>query len=111
MLLCSGDTGPGIQSWVHSASAGRFEYTLGQQGIICLFPTARKRPYTLAGGQLSNVWHDRTELSFSALPNAADAEASARQVEALIQEVAADGIPAFKVVSTALTTASTFHIV
>lgn len=58
----SGDTGSGFQDWIVQTDA-TFLNRLSRQGFSFQFPTASARPYSLAGGAVSSVWHDRKELS------------------------------------------------
>ena len=54
----SGDSGPGLLSWLEELlPAGP------PPGTALLLPTAPARPYTLAGGAVSRVWHDRDDLN------------------------------------------------
>ena len=72
----SGDSGPGVAEWLHSLGARAM---LDHKTAI-LFPSARERPYSLAGGESSRVWHDRRELNISAWE---DQEGIARMADSL----------------------------
>ncbi|CAM9167017.1 unnamed protein product [Chrysoparadoxa australica] len=88
----SGDTGPGVRQWVRQASENRFAKALGN--TLLVYPTASARPYSLSGGALSNVWHDRAQLSESAAITDLDGlNASFAQVENEIEILEQKGIP------------------
>jgi phospholipase/carboxylesterase len=55
----SGDTGEGIQSWLHSALGSEFAFP----HIRVIYPTAPVRPYTPMNGMPSTVWFDRQQIS------------------------------------------------
>lgn len=60
----SGDTGEGFCEWLESCDSFKLKQ-LDRLNISYRFPSASAKPYTLQGGCLSNVWHDRYELELS----------------------------------------------
>ena len=58
----SGDSGPGVAEWLDSLGAR----AMVDHKTAIFFPSAIERPYSLAGGESSRVWHDRRELNISA---------------------------------------------
>ena len=94
----SGDTGGGIKSWIQSVSP-TFLSSLESQGIKVVFPSAAARPYTMAGGSLSTVWHDRQYLSSDAPEDAVGLSASRAVISAVVSDLlSSDGLPASAVV-------------
>jgi phospholipase/carboxylesterase len=62
----SGDTGEGFCEWLEETwESDSFLSNLEKLNISYRFPSASAKPYTLAGGSLSNVWHDRRELALT----------------------------------------------
>ena len=51
----SGDTGDGVSQWLESL--GVKEHLFEDTAIV--FPSAPPRPYSMYGGEISTVWHDR----------------------------------------------------
>ena len=51
----SGDTGPGIAAWVSGLASHLLPDDWGM-----VFPSATRRPYSLAGGAYTSVWHNRS---------------------------------------------------
>ncbi|CAE7192099.1 LYPLAL1 [Symbiodinium microadriaticum] len=62
----SGDTGEGVQGWLHAISGGAFEASLAREGIAMQFPTAARIPYSLIGGMPQTVWFDRVAMAYEA---------------------------------------------
>mgnify|MGYP003387552746 CR=1 FL=1 len=58
----SGDTGAGFCEWLEEASDSFSLQQLDALNISYRFPSASPMPYTLDGGCLSKVWHDRYDL-------------------------------------------------
>ena len=52
-----------------------------------LFPSARARPYSMYGGEMSRVWHDRRELHISAWEDREWIADMARRLDTLISQV------------------------
>ncbi|KAG5192119.1 Alpha/Beta hydrolase protein, partial [Tribonema minus] len=88
----SGDTGPGVQEWLDYITGGSFERTLAGQGILCLYPTAPLRPYTMCQGELRHVWHDRLALDFNSIPDEEHVLESMEIVEGLLEELEEAGV-------------------
>lgn len=61
-------------------------------------PTAKARPYSFAGGALSNVWFDRTDLHISAPEDTAGMDASFAVLRQLMDKLETEqGIPSSRV--------------
>ena len=80
----SGDSGPGVRSWADPT--GAFERRLRSLGVVCSWPSAPARPYSLMGGAQSAVWFDRTALLPSGPEDHDGVATSCEQVSALIAE-------------------------
>lgn len=91
----SGDTGAGVRQWLEAASGGEFERVLGSElGLKVVFPTAPKRPYTLAEGMPSTVWFDRERLSPRSPQDREGVLRSLRQVEDKVRKIEEEeGVP------------------
>lgn len=67
-------------------------------GVHWLFPTAPVRPITINGGMPTNGWYDVSAIRLLEQEDRAGIEASAAQINALIDTQIASGIPAHKIV-------------
>ena len=93
----SGDTGPGVKSYLAHVAGGRLLKAAKQHGIAMHFPSATPRPYRLAGGSTMSVWFDRYALEPSAPEHTESVEASCAQLDALVDSVVATGVPASRI--------------
>lgn len=90
----SGDSGPGFLEWLQHCDPALLE-TLKQRRISYRAPSAPSRPYTLAGGCRSTVWHDRYELALDCREDLQGIQASVDIIDECIESlVSSEGIPA-----------------
>ena len=59
----SGDTGAGAERMMNYVWDGQFITEMAEHKISVEYPTAPPIPYTIAQGQVMNVWFDRKSLS------------------------------------------------
>ena len=79
----SGDTGPGVAEWLDSLGLrSRLE-----PSTAVIFPSARPRPYSMYGGEVSSVWHDRRELNISAWEDRQGIETMTTCLDSFISEI------------------------
>ena len=79
----SGDTGPGVAEWLDSLGLrSRLE-----PSTAVIFPSARPRPYSMYGGEVSSVWHDRRELNISAWEDSQGIQAMTSSLDSFISEI------------------------
>jgi len=78
----SGDSGLGMATWLKQLGYSP------DPDIVLIIPSAPLRPYTLAGGEKSAVWHDRKELNIDAWEDKDGIGAMAQSLEKLVTEVA-----------------------
>ena len=88
----SGDSGDGFKNWICSAN-GAFLTSLLERGFGYRFPSASPIPYTLCGGELMNVWHDRTGLDVNAPEDTEGVLKSIEFIEKSIEELLMEGVP------------------
>lgn len=93
----SGDTGAGADRMMQSVSDGRFAAELAKHKVDVVYPTAPPIPYTIAQGQVMNVWFDRKSLSPKAAEQEASIAASCARVEAAADRLVARGVPASRI--------------
>ena len=90
----SGDNGPNFQRWIGAES---FVKALVDKGVHTEFPSARPIPYTVAGGQMSSVWFNRLAMEPSSPEQTRTVEDSVAQIESLLDELVAAGIPSSRI--------------
>ncbi|CAE7258480.1 LYPLAL1 [Symbiodinium natans] len=93
----SGDTGEGVQAWLHAVSDGAFEASLARDGIILQFPTAPRIPYSLIGGAPQTVWFDRVAMAYEAPEDVPGLKRSVELVDKEIDKLVHSGIPISKI--------------
>ena len=79
----SGDCGRGVSDWLDSLA---FRSGLDTNTAV-IFPSARPRPYTMYGGEVSSVWHDRMELNISAWEDRQGIETMTTCLDSFISEI------------------------
>ncbi|XP_073528025.1 lysophospholipase-like protein 1 isoform X2 [Phyllobates terribilis] len=84
----SGDTGPGIKSWIREI----LKKDLAFSHIKVIFPTAPARPYTPMNGGISNVWFDRHKISIDSPEHLDSVNSMCQVLTDLIREEMASGI-------------------
>ncbi|KAG8584412.1 hypothetical protein GDO81_008822 [Engystomops pustulosus] len=84
----SGDTGPGIKSWIREI----LKKDLAFSHIKVIFPTAPARPYTPMMGGISNVWFDRYKISIDSPEHLDSVNSMCQVLTDLIKEETAAGI-------------------
>jgi phospholipase/carboxylesterase len=87
----TGDSGPGIESWVKHVSPAFFP-ALQAAGIQTIFPSAPTRPYSMAGGQPVPVWFDRWSMGPSAKEDAAGLAETGKTVRGIVNQMKELGI-------------------
>ena len=85
----SGDTGAGIRSYITSLGLAK---RLADKGVHLEYPTAPKRPYTIAHGELVNVWFDRLEMAPSSPEMTESIDVSIKRIDALVDKLVAQGV-------------------
>lgn len=93
----SGDTGPGVQAWLHHVSEGLFEEGLRKAGISLRFPTAPRVPYSLNGGMPQTVWFDRVAMAYEAPEDVEGLTRTVELVDKEIDKLIESGIPVSKI--------------
>jgi len=93
----SGDTGDGIRQYLNFIAGGKFPRVCSEQGVALLTPTAKPRPYQLAGGQMSSVWFDRYELEPTSREHTESIVDSCESLDSTIDSLVAEGIPAERI--------------
>ena len=79
----SGDTGRGVSAWLDSlALRAKLE-----TNTAIIFPSARPRPYSMYGGEVSSVWHDRRELNISAWEDTEGLETMTTSLDSFISQI------------------------
>ena len=79
----SGDSGRGVSDWLDSLNLrSRLE-----PSTALIFPSARPRPYSMYGGEVSSVWHDRRDLNISAWEDSQGIEAMTASLDSFISEI------------------------
>ncbi|CAN2387446.1 Lysophospholipase-like protein 1, partial [Pristimantis euphronides] len=84
----SGDTGPGIKSWIWEILKKDLEFS----HIKVIFPTAPAQPYTPMMGGISNVWFDRYKISIQCPEHLDSISPMCHVLTDLIKEEVASGI-------------------
>ncbi|XP_044145907.1 lysophospholipase-like protein 1 [Bufo gargarizans] len=84
----SGDTGPGIKSWIREILKKDFAFS----HVKVIFPTAPARPYTPMKGGISNVWFDRYKISMDSPEHLDSINPMCQVLTKLIKEEVASGI-------------------
>ncbi|XP_075720715.1 lysophospholipase-like protein 1 isoform X2 [Rhinoderma darwinii] len=84
----SGDTGPGIKSWIREI----LKKDLAFSHMKVIFPTAAARPYTPMRGGISNVWFDRYKISIDSPEHLDSVNSMCQVLTDLIKEEVASGI-------------------
>lgn len=88
----SGDCGVGFKEWLNDTDDG-FLQTLSDMGFITLFPSAPRRPYSLSGGCISYVWHDRTDLDINGAEDTSGVQEAVTLVDDCIETLLSSGVP------------------
>ena len=79
----SGDSGRGVSDWLDSLTVRpRLE-----TNTAVIFPSARPRPYSMYGGEVSSVWHDRRELNLSAWEDTEGLESMTTSLDSFISQI------------------------
>lgn len=89
----SGDTGEGLLSWINGTHE-TFLKSLAEKGFEVSFPSATPRRYSLFGGEIANVWHDRTDLAITCNEDTEGVLKSMLVVDREIEGFIARGVPA-----------------
>ncbi|ESP01609.1 hypothetical protein LOTGIDRAFT_180286 [Lottia gigantea] len=84
----SGDSGTGIRQWLKMELGEEFSFP----HLNVVLPTAPARPYTPAGGALSNVWFDRNDISQN-VPETESVKTMCENLEPLITDIVEKGVP------------------
>lgn len=93
----SGDSGAGVRAWIESVCPQYFA-TLEERGFTTVFPSAVPRRYTMWGGEVGSVWHDRVALEPSSSEESCEGIAdSAKQVNEIISKLVKEGIAASQI--------------
>ena len=79
----SGDCGRGVADWLDNLG---LPSRLGPSTAV-IFPSARPRPYSMYGGEVSSVWHDRRELNISAWEDSQGIQAMTSSLDSFISEI------------------------
>ncbi|KAG1936160.1 lysophospholipase-like protein 1 [Pimephales promelas] len=90
----SGDTGPGLLSWV----ADILGQNLAFENIRVIYPTAPSRPYTPMRGALSHVWFDRHKISQDCPEHLESIDSMCDHLGAIVQDEIRAGIPKHRMV-------------
>ena len=93
----SGDDGAGLRSALRFVWGGRFLRRMEARGVRLVFPTARPRPYTLAGGRVASVWFDRRDLPPTAPEHTASVLESCARIDAAVEDLRREGVPAGRI--------------
>lgn len=88
----SGDTGQGFHSWISDTHKTFFQ-ELADKGFLFAFPSATPRKYSLFGGEVANVWHDRTELALNCTEDTAGVLEAVSVVDQQIDGLVEAGVP------------------
>jgi len=88
----SGDTGPNL---LMALRYTKFEAALNQAGIKLICPSAKPIPYSMFGGEVASVWHDRNGLGPKYKEDGKGIESS---LVALEQDLKALGLPRSKII-------------
>jgi len=83
----SGDSGQGIADWLQELMP---RGSSGNTLFVC--PTAPLVPYTLSGGDLSRVWHDRAELSYEGGEDCVGIDRMTGKLKALVEQIVHSGV-------------------
>lgn len=91
----SGDSGEGFRDWLEETCVSHsFIANLETLNIACRFPSATAKPYTLNGGSLLNVWHDRFKLELCSTEDMPGIEYSINVIDEEIDYlINTEGIP------------------
>ena len=79
----SGDSGRGVSDWLDSLAVRARLKT----NTAIFFPSARPRPYSMYGGEVASVWHDRRDLNISAWEDSQGIEAMTASLDSFISEI------------------------
>lgn len=91
----SGDEGANIEYLLRATA---FTQRMKTLGISVHCPTARRRPYSLAGGAVSTVWFDRTDLHISAPEDKAGMDSSFAALSQLMEKLETEhGVPSSRI--------------
>eukprot|EP00040_Diaphanoeca_grandis_P020491 m.108994 g.108994 ORF g.108994 m.108994 type:complete len:224 (+) comp27923_c0_seq6:142-813(+) len=93
----SGDSGPGAEAWISHVDP-KFVVGLRNAGVKIVFPSAKARPYTMAGGGLMPVWHDRLSLAGDAEEDEVGLAETGRVIAGVVAELVESGTPQSKIV-------------
>lgn len=88
----SGDTGHGLYEWINSTHLHFFSL-LHQANVVCRFPNSPKIPFSLFGGEITSVWHDRVALSLTCAEDTPGILRSIDIVDREIEILGKEGIP------------------
>ena len=84
----SGDNGRGASAYIQAVTPQKTLQDIANDGIRFIFPDARPRPYTLAGGTVTSIWFDRSGGMEPQHPEMTESVlASVAQLETLIEEL------------------------
>nr|CAD7576672.1 unnamed protein product [Timema californicum] len=89
-----GDTGNGVKKWVQFLLQDESTFP----HIRVVFPTAPFRPYTPLGGERSNVWFDRVDISPQVPEHIESVDNMARELVNLIQQEVSSGVPLNRII-------------
>lgn len=89
----SGDTGKGVLNWVQF-----LHKNFSLPHVKFLFPTAPLRPYTYIGGELSNVWFDRVNLSPEMPEDEEGLNFIKDEIKGIVDKEINDGIPLNRII-------------
>lgn len=93
----TGDSGPGLNGGINHISPS-FLSRLAHEGIKVLFPSAPARPYTLAGGLPTTIWHDRKSLAGDGDEDVAGLAETAEALAEIIRQLEEEGIERHRIV-------------
>lgn len=86
----SGDSGDNIKEYLRILNKNE---ELKFPHIKIIYPSAPLQPYTPIGGELSNVWFDRSDISKSVLEEKASIDAVCEELSWIFDKEVAAGIP------------------
>ncbi|KAK6182263.1 hypothetical protein SNE40_009983 [Patella caerulea] len=89
----SGDTGNGIREWLKLVLREEFSFP----HLDVIIPTAPERPYSLYGGELSNVWFDRVDIAQD-VPETESVSTICQELEPIVNDLVENGTPKNKII-------------
>ncbi|XP_017206834.3 lysophospholipase-like protein 1 isoform X1 [Danio rerio] len=90
----SGDTGPGLRSWVLDVLGQNLAF----ENIRVIYPTAPLRPYTPMRGAPSHVWFDRHKISQHCPEHLESIDSMCDHLGDIVQDELRAGIPKHRMV-------------